>query len=80
MAVLDVNLGGGATSEPVAVELRLREIPFIGVSGYTADQHSAVFSGAPLLAKPVRIEQPSLSSTKWLTGSKAQALPSDRRR
>lgn len=56
IAVLDVNLGNGRTSEPIALELARRSIPFIVVSGYTSDQHPAVFSGYPLIVKPVRFE------------------------
>lgn len=56
VAVLDVNLGNGTTSEPVAVELRRRSIPFVTVSGYTSDQHPPVFTGAPLIVKPVRFD------------------------
>lgn len=56
MAVLDVNLGN-ETSEPVALELRRRGVPFITVSGYSSDQHPAVFSGAPLIVKPVQIDK-----------------------
>ena len=55
-AVLDVNLGEGTTSEPVAVELRQRSIPFIVVSGYTSEQHPPVFKGAPLIVKPIRFD------------------------
>lgn len=55
IAILDVNLGSGRTSEPVAAELRRRSIPFIVVSGYSSDQHPPAFAGAPLLVKPVRI-------------------------
>lgn len=57
MAVLDVNLGESRTSEPVALELRRRSIPFIVVSGYTSDQHPPVFKGAPLMVKPLRFEE-----------------------
>lgn len=57
VAVLDVNLGEGRTSEPVALELRRRSIQFVVVSGYTSDQHPPVFKGAPLMVKPLRFEE-----------------------
>jgi DNA-binding response OmpR family regulator len=54
-AVLDVNLGNGTTSEPIAVQLKDRSIPFIVASGYSSDQHPAVFHDSPLILKPIRI-------------------------
>ncbi len=66
IAVLDVNLGNGCTSEPVAVELSRRSIPFVVVSGYSSDQHPPVFAGAPLVVKPVRIgEIIRILSCRW---------------
>lgn len=56
IAVLDVNLGNGMTSEAIAVELRRRSIPFAIASGYAADQYPAIFRDAPLLPKPVRLD------------------------
>ena len=56
VAILDVNLGR-ETSEAVAVALAARGVPFFVLSGYSSDQHPAVFKGAPLLVKPVRITQ-----------------------
>ena len=55
-AVLDVNLGA-ETAEPVAHELIARNVPFVTVSGYARHQHPSVFSRAPYLAKPVRIDR-----------------------
>lgn len=56
IAVLDVNLGPGVTSEPVAVELKKRAIPFAVASGYGHDQFPKIFREAPLLPKPVRVD------------------------
>lgn len=56
IAVLDVNLGPGLTSEPVAVELKMRAIPFAVASGYGRDQFPRIFRDAPLLPKPVRVD------------------------
>lgn len=51
--VLDVNLGR-ETSEPIALELTRRGIPFVAVSGYANDQRPAIFSGARFVSKPFR--------------------------
>lgn len=53
-AVLDVNLGRMATSEPVAHELIARGKPFVAVTGYAEDQRPAIFSTYPVLNKPLR--------------------------
>lgn len=55
-AILDVNLGHGETSEPIAQDLIGRGVPIIVVSGYARSQHPALFSGMTLLVKPVRID------------------------
>lgn len=52
VAILDVNLGGGETSEPVARKLRESGKPFVVLSGYS-DSRLPWFEGAPLLSKPV---------------------------
>lgn len=57
LAILDVNLGNGTTSEPVAFALRERHIPFVTVSGYSSNQHPEVFRYAPLLVKPIEISE-----------------------
>lgn len=51
-AVLDVNLGNGITSAPVAERLRQRGIPFIFLTGYGADGRPEGFEDAPLVSKP----------------------------
>lgn len=55
IAILDVNLGRGATSEPIAVELTKRSIPFITLSGYSNDQNPAVFKSGAQQSKPVDV-------------------------
>ncbi|RTL69296.1 MAG: response regulator [Hyphomicrobiales bacterium] len=55
-AILDVNLGS-ETSEPVAQVLVDRQIPFLTVSGYSSEQHPAVFRAAKLLMKPIRLSR-----------------------
>jgi hypothetical protein len=55
-AVLDIRLGS-ETSEPVAQELLLRGVPFVGMTGYTREQQPSIFQTAPMLAKPVRMDE-----------------------
>lgn len=51
IAILDANLNG-ESAEPVAAALARRGIPFVGLSGYSADQRPPSFTGVPFLAKP----------------------------
>lgn len=51
-AVLDVNLGGGDTSYPLADILVARQIPFIFATGYSADGLDSRFTQCPRLQKP----------------------------
>lgn len=55
-AILDVNLGGGETSEPVARELRSRRVPFLTVTAYASKDRPPAFEGIPTIAKPVHTE------------------------
>jgi DNA-binding response OmpR family regulator len=52
MAILDVNLGS-EHSEPIALALKARSIPFVVVSGNSLDHLPSGFSGAPSVSKPV---------------------------
>jgi two-component system, response regulator PdtaR len=54
VAVLDIHLGPRETSEPVAIELKARGIPFLTVTGFTHEQRPIAYGRAPLLLKPVR--------------------------
>jgi hypothetical protein len=56
VAVLDVNLGGGETSEPVARKLRENNKPFVVLSGYSTDNQLPWFGGATVLSKPLRMD------------------------
>lgn len=56
VAVLDVNLGR-ETAEPVARELKRLGTPFVTLSGYSSDQHPAVFQFGPSLTKPARPDE-----------------------
>ncbi len=53
IAFLDVNLGRGKTSEPVAKILRERGIPFVYITAYDRSQISFVTDADRLLRKPV---------------------------
>jgi CheY-like chemotaxis protein len=52
LAVLDVNLGGGDTSFPVADLLTERQIPFLFATGYDADAFDQRYSQCAKLQKP----------------------------
>lgn len=53
LAILDVNLGGGETSAPLAEWLKEVGIPFFVTSGYASDHRPPVFNDVPSFAKPV---------------------------
>lgn len=57
IAVLDIHLGPRETSEPVALELAARNIPFVTVTGFSHEQRPPGYNGAPLLSKPVRPDE-----------------------
>ena len=56
VAVLDVNLGEGRTSYPIAEVLRDRGIPFLFLTGYDESGLDAQFAGQPKLQKPYPAE------------------------
>ncbi|ARE41975.1 Phytochrome, two-component sensor histidine kinase [Rhodovulum sp. P5] len=57
-AVLDINLGEGATSAEIADILKDRNIPFVFVSGYgSASPIGERFKTVPTLKKPLRSDQ-----------------------
>jgi CheY-like chemotaxis protein len=51
-AILDINLGGGERSTPIAAELRTLGVPFAFASGYSAAPEG--FEAPPLIGKPYR--------------------------
>ncbi len=53
--LLDANLNGDS-AEPVAARLRQRGVPFLVLSGYSADQMKGALSNAPFLSKPAESE------------------------
>jgi len=52
LAVLDVNLGNGRTSFPVARALSERSTPFMFATGYGSSGVRDEFPDVPVLAKP----------------------------
>jgi CheY-like chemotaxis protein len=52
-ALLDINLGGGQTSYPIADELGRRDIPFAFVTGYDALGLLPQYRSRPIVAKPI---------------------------
>ena len=52
-ALLDVNLGRGETSYPVADALAARGIPFAFLTGYGSGSLAPEHEGRPVLAKPI---------------------------
>lgn len=52
-ALLDVNLGSGETSFPVAEALAARGIPFAFITGYSTDTMPPAYRSRPVLSKPV---------------------------
>lgn len=52
IALLDVNLGNGTNSYPIAQALRRRGVPFVFVTGYDAPGLAPEFDGAASVQKP----------------------------
>lgn len=72
VAVLDVNLGSGGTSFPVARALIGAGVPFVFLTGYGQAGVRDEFPGVPVLTKPVNEIELGLMITKLL-----QAAASD---
>ena len=68
IAFLDVNLGRGQTSEPIAEILRKRQIPFIYITAYDRDQVAFIKEEDRLIKKPI--------SGNQLIGALRHVLPS----
>jgi DNA-binding response OmpR family regulator len=56
-ALLDWSLGDDETSLPVARRLRQEGRPFCFLSGHSSLEASPLIDDAPLLTKPVRLEE-----------------------
>lgn len=53
IACLDVNLGRGKTSEPIARVLRARGIPYVFITAYEASQIAFVEADDKVMRKPI---------------------------
>jgi len=53
MALLDVNLGNGSTSYPIAEVLSRRGVPFAFLTGYGEAGLNGKFRDRPVLSKPL---------------------------
>jgi two-component SAPR family response regulator len=53
LALLDVNLGEGVTSLPIAEHLSLRGVPFAFLTGYGRSPVTEGFPGVEVLSKPI---------------------------
>lgn len=53
VALLDINLGRGTTSEPIAKILRDRNIPLVFMTAYDRDQIPFIHAEDSLIKKPV---------------------------
>jgi DNA-binding response OmpR family regulator len=53
LAILDINLGFGETSEALAERLRDEGIPFLVTSAYAPEDRPDIFNHAPNFAKPI---------------------------
>jgi CheY-like chemotaxis protein len=51
-AILDINLGHGIVSTPVALALTRQGVPFLFATGYGATGVTEAFGTAPVLSKP----------------------------
>jgi DNA-binding response OmpR family regulator len=68
LAVLDVNLGGGRTSYPVADLLSELGVPFLFLTGYDEDGFSDRYSRHPKLQKPYSPEQLVAATSNLVVG------------
>ncbi|MGZ9810487.1 response regulator [Pseudoroseicyclus sp. H15] len=71
VAILDVNLGNGATSMPIAEKLQERGTPYLFVTGYNSARYAASSSieAAPNLRKPVNEAQLRAKLKEILAGN-----------
>jgi CheY-like chemotaxis protein len=74
LAVLDVDLHGKATSS-VAEMLDARHIPFVVMTGYSADELSSPFRNRPTLQKPFRQRDLLVALEAARSSGSSDALP-----
>lgn len=66
-ALLDVNLGNGRNSFPIADMLAKANVPFAFLTGYSdLSEEGARFSDRPRLEKPIRPEQAISTAEKLI--------------
>jgi DNA-binding response OmpR family regulator len=53
LAILDVNLGDGETSEALAERLQEKGIPFLVTSAYAPEDRADIFNHVPSFVKPI---------------------------
>ena len=56
IAILDVSLGSGQKSFPIAAVLARRDIPFLFITGYQAADLIPDFAGKIVIAKPILLD------------------------
>ncbi|UAW97554.1 response regulator [Halopseudomonas nanhaiensis] len=74
-AILDVNLGGGILSYPIAAELQRRGIPFLFATGYAATELAADYALSPVIEKPYTPRELLDAAHGLLTGTAAVPTP-----
>jgi CheY-like chemotaxis protein len=65
-AILDVNLGKGAPSTPIAEALKSRGVPFLFATGYGSKGRPDEFGEAPVLQKPFSLDDLSRTLSQIL--------------
>lgn len=69
-AILDMNLGGGVPSTPIAESLKSRDVPFIFATGYSSAQAAARMAGAigetTVLRKPFSVDALSAALSRMV--------------
>jgi DNA-binding NtrC family response regulator len=53
LAILDINLGFGETSEALAEHLKKMGIPFLVTTAYAPEDRADIFNHVPSFAKPI---------------------------
>lgn len=76
-AILDVNLGD-ATVYPFADDLCARGVPIVFVTGYENEFVDQRFNGAPVLQKPIELEQLHAALAAAVAAQQEQAAPPKR--
>jgi CheY-like chemotaxis protein len=71
VAVLDIRLGGSATSLSLAAACRARSVPVLFVTAYTAQALPDACGDAPVLAKPFSTEDFETALARCVAGESA---------